>query len=103
MNRRQKQKKLKRIIPIVRARAFVLLSKKDVDFLQEHIDSIHKSKFDREFAPHISEYFVNSTFPMQLNKFFTRAENEILKELGITLKDAKALQAYLNPKEVKKS
>lgn len=98
MNRRQKQKKLSRIIPIVKAGAFVLLTNKEADLLESSVTAFHQSKFDREFAPKLPEYFNNGTFPRKIEEFFKEAEKETLEHFNLTLKQAKAFRDYFTKK-----
>jgi len=103
MNRRQKQKKLNRIIPLVKAGAFVLLTNKEADLLESSVVAYHQGKFDREFAPKLPEYFNNGTFPKKVALFFIEAEKETLEHFGLTLKQANAFREYFTKKRGKKS
>lgn len=98
MNRRQKQKKLNRIIPLVKAGAFVLLTNKEADLLESAVSAFHQGKFDREFAPKIADYFMDGTFPRKINEFFKEAEKETLEHFDLTLKQTNAFREYFTKK-----
>lgn len=67
---------------------------KQDDFLRNVVTAYHQSRYDKEFAPKLGDYFAEGTFKEKVGEFFRDVQNTFIGKSGMTVKNVTDYTKY---------